>query len=61
MCSTLSLPNFTGYISIYSRYPALGASIVPNEYLWTALLYSTLYCTAAMLLALIFFEDRDLA
>ena len=38
-----------------------GASIVPNEYLWTALLYSTLYCTAAMLLALIFFEDRDLA
>ncbi len=38
-----------------------GASTVPGAYLWTALLYSFLYCTAAMLLALIFFEDRDLA
>ena len=38
-----------------------GASSVPSEYLWTALLYSALYCIAAMLLALIFFEDRDLA
>ena len=38
-----------------------GSSIVPSEYLWTALLYSGLYCAAAMLLALIFFEDRDLA
>ena len=38
-----------------------GASTVPNEYLWTALLYSVFYCGAAMLLALIFFEERDLA
>jgi len=38
-----------------------GASTVPPEYIWTALLYSALYCAAAMLLALIFFEDRDLA
>lgn len=38
-----------------------GSHVVPNEYLWTALLYSALYCTAAMLLALFFFEDRDLA
>jgi len=38
-----------------------GASTVPAEYLWMALLYSFLYCTAAMLLALIFFEERDLA
>lgn len=38
-----------------------GASTVPAAYLWTALLYSVLYCLAAMLLALIFFEDRDLA
>lgn len=38
-----------------------GASNVPSAYLWTALLYSALYCLAAMLLALIFFEDRDLA
>ncbi len=38
-----------------------GAATVPSEYLWTALLYSALYCAAAMLLALIFFEDRDLA
>ncbi len=38
-----------------------GASTVPPVYLWTALLYSFLYCTAAMLLALIFFEERDLA
>ena len=38
-----------------------GATSVPAAYLWWALLYSTLYCAAAMLLALIFFEDRDLA
>ncbi len=38
-----------------------GASTVPAVYLWTALLYSFLYCSAAMLLALIFFEERDLA
>jgi hypothetical protein len=38
-----------------------GARTVPPEYLLTALLYSLLYCTAAMLLALFFFEDRDLA
>lgn len=38
-----------------------GASTVPPAYLWTALLYSALYSLAAMLLALIFFEDRDLA
>ncbi|HMO85929.1 MAG TPA: hypothetical protein PKC18_13530 [Lacipirellulaceae bacterium] len=38
-----------------------GATSVPAEYLWWALLYSALYCAAAMLIALIFFEDRDLA
>jgi len=38
-----------------------GASSVPSAYLWWALLYTAIYCTAAMLLALIFFEDRDLA
>lgn len=38
-----------------------GASSVPASYLWWALLYTSLYCAAAMLLALIFFEDRDLA
>lgn len=38
-----------------------GASSVPTEYLLLALLYSLLYCAAAMLLALLFFEDRDLA
>ncbi|QEG35072.1 ABC transporter permease [Bythopirellula goksoeyrii] len=38
-----------------------GASSVPSEYLLLALLYSLLYCAAAMLLALLFFEDRDLA
>ncbi|MCH8839296.1 MAG: ABC transporter permease subunit [Planctomycetes bacterium] len=38
-----------------------GSSIVPPEYLLTALLYSFLYCAVAMLLALFFFEDRDLA
>ncbi len=38
-----------------------GASSVPASYLWWCLLYSALYCAAAMLLALIFFEDRDLA
>jgi ABC-type transport system involved in multi-copper enzyme maturation permease subunit len=38
-----------------------GATIVPASYLWWALLYSMLYCAAAMLLALLFFEDRDLA
>lgn len=38
-----------------------GASAVPASYLWWALGYTVLYSTAAMLLALIFFEDRDLA
>ncbi len=38
-----------------------GARTVPPDYLLTALLYSSMYCIAAMLLALIFFEDRDLA
>lgn len=38
-----------------------GASTVPAEYLLFTLLYSFLYCAAAMLLALIFFEERDLA
>ncbi|MGI9456129.1 MAG: ABC transporter permease [Aeoliella sp.] len=38
-----------------------GSSTVPTEYLLMTLLYSFLYCTAAMLLALFFFEDRDLA
>lgn len=38
-----------------------GSSSVPTEYLMMAGFYSLLYCAAAMLLALIFFEDRDLA
>ncbi len=38
-----------------------GASTVPMEYLGYALVYSLLYCGVAMMLALIFFEDRDLA
>ncbi len=38
-----------------------GSSSVPLAYLGMALLYSALYCGAAMLLALILFEDRDLA
>ena len=38
-----------------------GSSNVPPEYLGMALVYSALYCAAAMLLALILFEDRDLA
>ena len=38
-----------------------GSSAVPTEYLLMTMLYSALYCTAAMLLALFFFEDRDLA
>lgn len=38
-----------------------GASSVPMSYLGWALLYTVLYSAAAILLALIFFEDRDLA
>jgi ABC-type transport system involved in multi-copper enzyme maturation permease subunit len=38
-----------------------GASSVPMAYLGWALLYSALYSIAAIMLALIFFEDRDLA
>jgi hypothetical protein len=34
---------------------------VPAVYVATAFLYCILYSTAMMLLALIFFEDRDLA
>jgi hypothetical protein len=36
-------------------------SIVPPVYLGTAALYGAAYCTAAILLAFILFEDRDLA
>jgi len=38
-----------------------GASSVPLSYLGWALVYSALYSAAAILLALFFFEDRDLA
>lgn len=38
-----------------------GSSPVPTEYLLWTMVYSILYCAAAMLLALFFFEDRDLA
>lgn len=38
-----------------------GSSTVPAAYLGYAVLYTLLYCAAAMLLALILFEDRDLA
>jgi ABC-type transport system involved in multi-copper enzyme maturation permease subunit len=38
-----------------------GGVDVPAAYLGWALLYCVLYCTVAMLLALILFEDRDLA
>jgi len=34
---------------------------VPMVYLGTAAIYSLLYCTAALILALVLFEDRDLA
>jgi hypothetical protein len=36
-------------------------TIVAPAYLGTALLYCTAYCTMAILLAFILFEDRDLA
>jgi ABC-type transport system involved in multi-copper enzyme maturation permease subunit len=46
----------------FNIYPAVAAGVpVPNEYLATALLYCILYSTVAMLLALVLFEDRDLA
>jgi ABC-type transport system involved in multi-copper enzyme maturation permease subunit len=38
-----------------------GAATAPGSYLLWTLLYTILYCAAALLLALIFFEDRDLA
>jgi ABC-type transport system involved in multi-copper enzyme maturation permease subunit len=38
-----------------------GASSVPAAYLGWALVYTALYSAAAIFLALIFFEDRDLA
>ena len=38
-----------------------GSSHVPTDYLVYALIYTSVYCAAAMLLALTFFEDRDLA
>jgi hypothetical protein len=38
-----------------------GGKHVPLDYLGWALLYCVLYSTVAMLLALILFEDRDLA
>lgn len=38
-----------------------GGFAVPTQYLGTSLIYSLLFATVAMLLALILFEDRDLA
>ena len=38
-----------------------GGINVPANYLLWAALYCALYCAAMMLLALILFEDRDLA
>ena len=38
-----------------------GGVAVPMDYLAWALLYCVMYTTVAMLLALILFEDRDLA
>jgi ABC-type transport system involved in multi-copper enzyme maturation permease subunit len=38
-----------------------GGFAVPNEYLGMSLIYCLLFSTVAMLLALILFEDRDLA
>jgi ABC-type transport system involved in multi-copper enzyme maturation permease subunit len=38
-----------------------GGAMVPLEYLGMALVYCLLYSTAAMLLSLVLFEDRDLA
>jgi Ni/Fe-hydrogenase subunit HybB-like protein len=41
---------------------AIAAGVeVPYVYLGTAALYCFLYCSIAMLLALVLFEDRDLA
>lgn len=46
----------------FNIQPAIAAGQpVPYEYLGMATLYCVLYCVAAMLLALILFEDRDLA
>jgi hypothetical protein len=39
----------------------VGDATVPAAYLGWALVYSSLYCTVAMLIALILFEDRDLS
>lgn len=46
----------------FNIQPAIAAGVaVPYEYLIKAGIYAALYCTAAMLLALLLFEDRDLA
>ncbi|MEM1304955.1 MAG: ABC transporter permease, partial [Planctomycetota bacterium] len=46
----------------FSIEPAIAGGVpVPADYLLWATLYCVLYSTAAMLLALILFEDRDLA
>ena len=39
----------------------VGDATVPAAYLGWALVYSTLYCGVALLIALILFEDRDLS
>jgi ABC-type transport system involved in multi-copper enzyme maturation permease subunit len=49
-------------LHVFNIGPAIaGGKAVPFEYLGFALLYAVVYSTAAMLLALVFFEDRDLA
>ncbi len=66
----LAFVQFTGnfiavllpMLHVFNIGPAIaGGKEVPYEYLGFALLYAIIYSTAAMLLALALFEDRDLA
>ncbi len=66
----LAFVQFTGnfiavllpMLHVFNIGPAIaGGKEVPYEYLGFALLYAVIYSTAAMLLALFLFEDRDLA
>lgn len=49
-------------LEVFNMQPAVATgAIVPYDYLGFALLYCLAYCAAAILLAFLLFEDRDLA
>ena len=57
-----TIATFLPSLEIFNTQAVVATgTIIPAEYLGLAALYCAAYCTAAILLAFILFEDRDLA